>query len=173
MQEKALTQGPNFAVITKEPPVCEYISQIERVCQQLKQGKVEELRGEIKSILKNIQSSKPNIAKDEARAIQELKKDKERIILTTDKGVSMVVMDKEELLHQTAYKETAYKELTTDPTTKYKNRLISLLKTIKAEGGINNTTYKRLYPTGAGSFKYCGLPKIHKHRCTSQAHNLQ
>ena len=76
----------------------------------------------------------------------------------------MVVMDKEdyikkseELLHQ----PTA-KELTADPTTKYKNRLISLLKTIKAEGGIDKTTYKRLYPTGAGSPKYYGLPKIHK-----------
>ena len=58
--------------------------------------------------------------------------------------------------------QTAYKELTTDPTAKYKNRLISLLKTIKAEGGIDNITYKRLYPTGAGSPKYYGLPNIHK-----------
>ena len=48
----------------------------------------------------------------------------------------MVVIDKdeyikksEELLHQ-----PTYKELMTDPTTKYKNRLISLLKTIKEEG---------------------------------------
>ena len=42
-QEKVLAQGPNFAIVTKEPPVSEYISQIERMCQQLKQGKVEEL----------------------------------------------------------------------------------------------------------------------------------
>ena len=42
-QEKVLTHGPNFAVVPKEPPICEYVSQIERVCQQLKQGKVEEL----------------------------------------------------------------------------------------------------------------------------------
>ena len=156
MQEKALVCGPNFAVVTKEPPVNEYISETERVCQQLKQGKAEELRGEIKLILKNIWPPKPNIAKKEARAIQELKKDKGRVILTANKGVSTVVMDKEEyimksveLLHQ-----TAYKELTTDPTTKYKNRLISLLKTMKAGGGIDNITYKRLYPTRAGSPKY-------------------
>ena len=112
MQEKVLTHGPSFAVVAKEPPVSKYISQIERMCQQLKQGKGEELRGEIKSILKNIQTPKPNIAKEEAKATQELKNDKERIILTADKGVSTVVMDKEdyikkseELLHQTAYKE--------------------------------------------------------------------
>ena len=42
-QEKVLAHGPNFAITTKEPPVSEYISQIERVCQQLEKGKAEEL----------------------------------------------------------------------------------------------------------------------------------
>ena len=42
-QEKALAHGPNFAITTNEPPVSEYISQIERVCQQLEKGKAEEL----------------------------------------------------------------------------------------------------------------------------------
>ena len=50
-QEKALAHGPNFAVITREPPVSKYIAQIEIVSLQLKQGKVEERRGEIKLIL--------------------------------------------------------------------------------------------------------------------------
>ena len=164
MQEKALAHGPNFVVVAREPPVSEYISQIERVCQQLKQGKVEELRAETKQIFMNIQPPKPNIRKEEAKAKQDLKRDKERIVLTAGKEVSMVVMYKddyirksEELLHQ-----LTYKELPTDPTTKHKNRLISLLKTNKSEGGIENITYKRLYPTGAGSPKYYGLPKIHK-----------
>ena len=95
--------------------------------------------------------------------MQELKKDQKRIILTADKGVSIVVMDKDEYIKKSEeLHQPTYKELTTDPTTKYKNRLISLLKTIKAEGGIDNSTYKRLYPTGAGSPKYYGLPKIHK-----------
>ena len=59
---------------------------------------VEELRGETKQIFKNIQPPKPNITKEEAKAIQDLKRDKERIVLTTDKGVSMVVMDKEDYI---------------------------------------------------------------------------
>ena len=62
----------------------------------------------------------------------------------------------EELLHQ-----PSCKELPSDPTTKHKNRLISLLKTIKS-GGTDNITYKSLYPTGIESPKYYGLPKIHK-----------
>ena len=69
-QEKVLAHGPNFAIATKEPPVSEYILQIERVCQQPEQGKAEELRGEIKQIFKRTQPPKPNITKEEAKAIQ-------------------------------------------------------------------------------------------------------
>ena len=76
----------------------------------------------------------------------------------------MVVMDKEDYIKKSEVllKQNTYRELVTDPDNKYNNKLINLLKTIKAEGGINNITYKRLYPTGAGSTKYYGLPKIHK-----------
>ena len=120
------------------------------MCQQLKQGKAEEFQGEVKSILKNIHPPKPNFIKEEAKAIKELKKDKDRIILTASKEVPMVVMDREEYIKKSEelLKQSTYKEIPTDPTTKYKNRLINLLKSIKAEGGINDTTYRRLYPTG-------------------------
>ena len=141
-QEKVLAHVPNFAITTKELPVSEYISQIERVCQQLEKGKAEELRGEIKQIIKKTQPPKPNITQKEAKAIQELRRDKERVILTADKGVSMVVLDteyyikkSEELLNQ-----PTYKQLSSDPTTKHKNRLISILKSVKSEGGIDNIT---------------------------------
>ena len=84
--------------------------------------------------------------------------------MTMDNGVSMVVMDRddynrkaEDTLHQ-----PAYKPIPNDPTNKYKTKLISLLKSIKTEGGIDESTYKRLYPTGVGSPKFYGLPKIHK-----------
>ena len=50
--EKILSWGPNFAIVPKSPPVGEYIASIEHTCSQLKQGEVEELRGEIKTILK-------------------------------------------------------------------------------------------------------------------------
>ena len=65
-----MTHGPNFAVVTKEPPIREYVAQIEKVCQHLKQGKAEELRGEVKSILKNIHPPNPNITKEEAKAMK-------------------------------------------------------------------------------------------------------
>ena len=53
-QEKVLARGPNFAIVPKVPPVVEYMVAIEKACQQLKPGEAEELRGEIKSIIKKI-----------------------------------------------------------------------------------------------------------------------
>ena len=53
-QEKILSWGPNFAIVPKCPPVGKYIASIEHACSQLKQGEVEELGGEIKTILKKI-----------------------------------------------------------------------------------------------------------------------
>ena len=43
-----------------------------------------------------------------------------------------------------------------------KNNLMTLLKSIKAKGGIKEELYKRLYPTGAGTPTLYGFPKIHK-----------
>ena len=48
------------------------------------------------------------------------------------------------------------------PTNKSKTKLISLLKKIKADGGIEEQLYKKMYPTGAVAPKFYGLPKIHK-----------
>ena len=164
VQEKVLAHGPNFAVVANQPPTGKYIAQIERICQKMKQGEPEELRGQIKQILKNPPPPKPNISKEEAPAIKELRKDQDKVILTADKGVSMVVMEKKEYIKKSEelLNHSTYKALTTDPTNKYKSNLINLLKTIKAEGGIDNNTYKRLYPTGAVPPKYYGLPKVHK-----------
>ena len=166
-EERLLAHGQNFAVVPRELPILEYITAIEKSCTQLQQGKTKELRGEIKAILKKISTSRPNksnITKEEHQAIRKLKKDENRMVLTADKGVSLVVLDKEEyiekakqLLHQ-----ANYKTLTTDPTTKHKNKLIALLKTIKTQGGMNDNLYKKLYPTGANSPKFYGLPKVHK-----------
>ena len=96
--------------------------------------------------------------------MEELKKDKTRMILTADKGVSIVVLDKEEYTKKAVelLSQSSYKKISTDPTNKYKNKLITLLKKIKTEGGMDDATYRRLYPTGASPPKFYGLPKVHK-----------
>ena len=125
-----------------------------------------ELRGRIKTILKKARTPRQNITKEECKAIGELKRDNNRLVLTADKGVALVVMYKEDYVQEAKelLDQPTYKTITNDPTTKYKNKLANLLKTIKTEGEIDETLYRKLYPTGAGSPKFYGFPKIHKQR---------
>ena len=98
--------------------------------------------------------------------MEELRKDTTRTVLTADMGVALVVMNQEdydkkagELLSQ-----TTYSKINNDPTTKYKNSLINLLKTIKTQGGINEALYKKLYPTWAGCQNFMDSPRSIRRR---------
>ena len=42
-EEKVLSNGPNYAIVPRIPPIGEYVTAIEQVCNQLEQGKAEEL----------------------------------------------------------------------------------------------------------------------------------
>ena len=136
---------------------------VEQVCQKLTPGEADELTVEVKAILKKAQPLRHNLTKEQ-KAIGELKRDKTRVILTADKGVSLVVMDKEQCINKAEelLNQPTCKTISSDPTSYYKNKLISLLKTIKTVGGMSEALYKRLYPTEAGSLKFYGLPMVHK-----------
>ena len=54
-----LTHGPNFAVTSRSPPIIECVTAIEEVCQKLERGEMEELRGEVKAILKRAHPPNP------------------------------------------------------------------------------------------------------------------
>ena len=92
-----------------------------------------------------------------------LKKDPSRMVLTADKGVALVIINTEDYTKKAEdlLKQQTYRAMASDPTMRLKNKLITLLKSIKAKGDIKEL-YKRLHPTGAGSPKFYGLPKKHK-----------
>ena len=163
-EERLLAHGPNYAIVLKDPPIILYVAAIEHACTKLEEGKAEEFRVQIKAAIQKIQTPKPNITRAERIAIADLRKDPSRMFLTADKEVGLVVMNTEdykkkaeELLNQNTY--TA---IPSDPTMRLKNKLISMLKSIKGKGGMKEELYRRLYPTGAGSPKFYGLPKIQK-----------
>ena len=129
-QESLLSHGPKFVITPKQTPVSEYITAIEQACTKLNEGDQEELRVEVKIALKKAQRSPANISKEEYKALNELKKDNNRLILTTDKGVALVVIDKadyvekaEELLNK-----ATFRKIPEDPTSRQKNRLINILR---------------------------------------------
>ena len=67
IQEKLLAWGPKFVIKPKQPPVEEYITAIEKACTKLDQGPVEELRVEVKKVLRKAQNankSPSNITKE-------------------------------------------------------------------------------------------------------------
>ena len=77
-EEKALSNGPNYAIVPRIPPIGEYVTTIEQVCNQLKQGKVEELRGEVKKVLKKVQPPRQNLSRSEREAIDKIKEGQEQ-----------------------------------------------------------------------------------------------
>ena len=65
-QEKLLAHGPNYAVVLRSPPITEYMAAIEQACSKLQQGEAEELRGEVKFIIKKTHNP-PNITRKKWR----------------------------------------------------------------------------------------------------------
>ena len=87
------------------------------------------------------------------------------MVLTADKGVAMVIMDKQDYTskaHTLLENTKTYKVLNKDPTTRLRNKLIQTLKDIKQSEGLSDHNYRKPYPTSAVPPKFYGLHKIHK-----------
>ena len=86
------------------------------------------------------------------------------MVLTLDKGVAMVVLDKEDYIQkaENLLEQSAYKTIDRYPTNSIKAKFIQILRRLKRETGMNEGTYKAVYPTGCTTPKFYGLPKIHK-----------
>ena len=100
-QERLLAWGPKFVIKPKKPPVREYIVAVEQACSRLTQGEADELQVQVKKTLKKAQnqtSTSSNITQEEFRVLKELKEDKSRMILTADKGVALVIMEKNDYI---------------------------------------------------------------------------
>ena len=76
-----------------------------------------------------------------------------------------MVMDRKEYIKKARalLEDTnTYRPIPTDPTNKFKNRLINILKKMKTESEMDENTYKRMYPTGTSAHKFYWIPKINK-----------
>ena len=167
-QLSLLQKGPNFAITPKYPPIEAYITATELASSKLPTQEEEEFRSDVNRLLKHQQQQQHqhcNLTPAQCRALTQLKQDNNRVVLTADKGVVMVVMDQQDYSNkaQAFLQDTnTYKVLPKDPTPQLKNKLITLLKNIKQTGGLSTQKYKQLYPTSSVPPKFYGLPKIHK-----------
>ena len=85
-------------VAPPNPPYLEYITEIELACQNLNTNEAEELRADIKRALRHSHPPKPSLRKEEWKSLKQQKTDKECMALTADKGVALVVMDRQEYI---------------------------------------------------------------------------
>ena len=164
-QVSLLEKGPNFALTPINPPNVELIAAVESACQKLSEQDAQELRAEVNILLRRAKTPTSNISREENKALKELGEDQERMVLTADKGVALVVMDRKEyqdkvegLLATLAYRTI----IKVDPTNKLKAQLIQKLRRIKRETNMGEGMYRSMYPTGCTAPKFYGLPKIHK-----------
>ena len=163
-QRSLLAKGPNFAVTPRHPPKLEYITAIEAACTKLSQQDAEELRADINQVLRSSHPPKPNLTKAQKSAIRELKRDRDCIVLRADKGVAMVIMDRQDYISKAnnLLSQNTYKTIQQDPTNTIKNKLITTLKRVKSQTALSNQAYKAMYPMGCVPSKFYGLLKIHK-----------
>ena len=163
-QRSVLAKGPNFVVTPRQPRNLEYITAVEAACTKLSKQDAEELRADINRVLRSSHLPKPNLTKAQNLALRELKRDRDCIVLTADKWVAMVIMDRQDYISKANHllNQNTYSSIAKDPTNSIKNKLINILKRVKNQTGLDSNTYKSMYPTGCVPPKFYGLPKIHK-----------
>ena len=159
-----LVKGPNFSLAPNNIPNVDYITAVESTCTKLKEEDVMELRADINALLRKAKAPKPNLTKEGRIGLLQLKKYNDKVVLTADKGVAMVVMDKQEYISKVEelLAQPACRTIPRDPTNKIKAQLITKLRRIKRENNLDEGTYKAMYPTGCVPPKFYGLRKIHK-----------
>ena len=100
---------------------------------------------------------KDNLTSRQHKAIRDLRRDKEIVVLPADKGNVTVVMDQSDytVKMEALLEDSAYRRLKYDPTTKVEARITSALKELEQKGHLS--TKQRLFLT-----QIYGLPKVHK-----------
>ena len=86
-------------------------------------------------------------------------------ILPADKGKGTVVMDTDDYeakVMRMLHDNKTYEQLQTNPTNKFKRRLIATLTRLKQESKITESQYRYLYPTAENTPRIYCTPKIHK-----------
>ena len=105
-------------VTPRQPLNLEYITAIKAACTKLSQQDAEELRADINRVLRYSHPPKPNLTKAQNSALRELKRDRDCRVLTADKGVAMVIMDRQDYINKAKHllNQSTYKVITKDPT---------------------------------------------------------
>ena len=172
-EEKSLLQkGPKFAVTKATIPIKVYIPTTTVTAPQTGELNGVDCSGlyhDVNRIL-NTFTNKPihtNITKAEHLALENLRKDKDCIIVIAGKGVALVVMGKTEYITKCEallQDNSVYQHLSKDTSPNIHKELVKILQDYKNNNFISGTEYIQLRPHGSNSpaARFYGLHKIHK-----------
>ena len=171
-EEPLLQKGPEFAVTPATIPIKEYISTTTVAALQAGELNSVDYSGlyhDVNRILNTFTNKliHTNITKSEHLSLKNLRKDKECIIVTADKGVALFVMGKIEYVtkcESLLQDNSVYQHLSKDTSPTIHKELIKILQDYKNNNFITETEYTQLRPHGSiyPGARFYGLPKIHK-----------
>ena len=95
---RLLEKGLNFSIAPKKISVEDIIYNIEESIRDLPENEAEEVRQYCVVTLRRAKPPKPNITKEESKALRELKKNDHIVILKADKGGATVILNKEDYI---------------------------------------------------------------------------
>ncbi|BHF71711.1 hypothetical protein SprV_0401477100 [Sparganum proliferum] len=101
----------------------------------------------------------------EVKAIRELNRDEEIVIVPADKGRATVVLDKSEYVakaQQLLNDNQSYKVLDSDPMKALVGKINKSLNQMRNEKAISEKDWRQMKPQDAALARFYGLPKIHK-----------
>ena len=122
-----ITKRTQLCHYPQTPPIEAYIVATELAAAKLPTQEAEEFRSDVNRLLKQQQQQQQqqqqhkhcNLTTAQCRALTQFKKDSNRVVLTADKGVAMVVMDLQDYNNkaQALLQDTnTYKVLPKEPT---------------------------------------------------------
>ena len=168
-EEKSILQkGPKFAVTPATILIKEYISTTTVAALQVGELNGVDCSGLYHDVNVDTFTSKPkqtNITKSEHLALENLRKDKEHIIVTVDKCVALAVTDKTECITKCEallWDNSVYQDLFKDTSPAIHKELIKILQDYKNNIFISETEYTqlRLHGSNSPAARLYGLPKI-------------
>ena len=137
----------------------------EQACQKLPVEEADTVRCKVVNIISTSKLPPPNVSKKETIALKNLAKNKDILCLPPDKGRGVVVMDTGDYVDKVQCMladEVTYDKLSSDPTAKFKKKLVTILTKLLQEKKITSQQKWYLYPTMEIIPRLYCTPKIHK-----------
>ena len=143
----ALQKGTNFALAPKNIPTAEIVAAVENGISALPVEDKLVLRSQVAQVLQRASAPPPNLPQAELRALYNLRKDQDRLVIPADKGNCTVVMDRKDYddkVQQMLSNQRTYKVLDKDPTQRTERKLNEKLANLKRDNKISDSLYNKL-----------------------------